>query len=189
MHWPWSRAPADDTAPPRSGAKGGATNGERTVCLFLDDSPAAERAWRWAAANLIDPKRDRCEPAAEESAAASPTDAMMHARSRSPSSSPNSVHMVAVATPPAFAGDNMPGSDPELDISVAAGACRGRITHDDALSWMSLFCVTLLRPCWCAEDLSCAGRTLADASAQRYAAQLEHFKTEAPRLLGVRAHP
>jgi hypothetical protein len=32
------------------------------------------------------------------------------------------VHLVSVATPPAFTGDAMPASDPEMDIAVAGGA-------------------------------------------------------------------
>jgi hypothetical protein len=34
---------------------------------------------------------------------------------------PSSVHLVAVATPPAFTGDAMPASDPEMDVAVAGG--------------------------------------------------------------------
>jgi hypothetical protein len=50
MRWPWSR----DASPPRARAP------PRTVCLFLDDSPGAARAFNWAQKNLVDPKRDRC---------------------------------------------------------------------------------------------------------------------------------
>jgi hypothetical protein len=46
MRWPWSR----EESPPRE---------RRNVCLFLDDSPGAERAFNWAQRNLVDPKRDR----------------------------------------------------------------------------------------------------------------------------------
>ena len=60
MRWPWSRdEPARAAEPPR------------TVCMFLDDSPGAERAFRWAQRNLVDPKRDRRAPAAMRCASAS----------------------------------------------------------------------------------------------------------------------
>ena len=60
MRWPWSRdEPARAAEPPR------------TVCMFLDDSPGAERAFRWAQRNLVDPKRDRRAPAAMRRASAS----------------------------------------------------------------------------------------------------------------------
>jgi hypothetical protein len=39
--------------------------------MFLDDSPGAERAFRWAQRNLVDPKRDRRAPAAMRCASAS----------------------------------------------------------------------------------------------------------------------
>ena len=81
MRWPWSReSPARPASPPR------------TVCLFLDDSPGAERAFRWAQRNLVDAKRDR-------------------------------LHLVAVATPPAFTGDGLPAAGEfDMDVSVAGGA-------------------------------------------------------------------
>ena len=73
MRWPWS--PREEASPPSTpAARAGGTkksgDDERVVCCFLDDSPGAERAWKWAAGQLLNPKRDRCAVAHAQRCAA-----------------------------------------------------------------------------------------------------------------------
>lgn len=164
MRWPWSGEQAA-RAPPRC------------VCVFLDDSPGAERAFAWAQRNLVDPKRDRHARHSCDGVRASRCEELLTASvalGRSQLASRGGGHTAGVhrRRHPCVLGLRLGHRRRRRCALRCARRCAVLLRADSQQAILG---------CGAADDLAVAGKALADAAATRYGATLARFADEARR--------